>query len=116
MGSDTEQPGVNVELRLPILIDNKIIKRDTRKKDEEERRRNPRLIVKCVCGHPKCIKRRDLRPKFTELLGQGQPVAFLVAWARAGPRCKTKAGHMQRTPHIDDVRREFRMLRSRGLV
>ena len=49
MGSDTEQPDVNVELRLPILIDNKIIKRDTHKKDEEERRRNPRLIVKCVC-------------------------------------------------------------------
>ena len=78
MGSDTEQPDVNVELRLPILIDNKIIKRDTHKKDEEERRRNPRLIVKCVCGHPKCIKRRGFDQSSPSFWGKGSRLPSLL--------------------------------------
>ena len=30
--------------------------------------------------------------------------------------CVCVFGHMQYTPHLDDVRREFHLLRSRGLV
>ena len=115
VGSDNEEPPR--ELRLPIHLDGRICRLDPHRRDEEERRRMPRLIIKCTC-HRKCYKRRGAGPRFTGTLGPGEPAAFLFAWAEAGrsDACPDPVSHRRFRPTLAAQRVQHAKLRAGGYV
>ena len=71
-------------------------------------------MVLCGCtldGHKACKKHRGVSDRQTGAFGPWEPVAFLLAWRRGGPKYLTSGAHIHGVVPFEDVAAAFEELR-----
>lgn len=104
-------PFKRIRLDLPTTIDGITLEENIHNEDgrQDTGQRYHRIAVRCPLSdtmhvdHLACKRYRNIGETTTRVYGRLEPVGYLGAWLRAGPRFRTRAEHMRHKPTIQEV-------------
>ena len=100
-------------LHLPVHYGDYVFVKNTSVHKTQPSRSHVRIQVACAClDRGRCSKRRGKGARRTQEFGAWEPIAFLLAWARAGRSDQSRKMHVHYEPLLEEVREAFLELKN----